>query len=338
MDQETTPQGEVASGMTEDQAASEMLKRWGATDDEPKGKKSEEASKEADDAQEPEDDQPEGDDQPEDKPEAEEDDSESGEIEIDVAGEKFKLPPAVAEQAKRIEAKAKEVEAGATRKFQDAADLRKAAELTAEQAKQQQHFNQAQAHLLGEMTLVKRRMQLFEQMDLNAYADNPVELTRINAEYNQLRGAEQRIGGELQRVYGLFTKDQEKVRSDKLALVHEFAKTSLKGWDSARDEKIGDYVAKAGIAKDRMLAVLSEDPQFLKILDDAEYGARVRASKPDQTKRIADAAKTLKPGAGGQHKTTATQKVQQTLDRAKKTGRVEDAALALLARSNTKRR
>ena len=326
MDQETTPSGEVATGITEDQAASELLKQWGVGD---------EPSPDEDEPKEPTDEQA---DEATDSEEGNEEDadSESGEIEIDVAGEKFKLPPAIAEQAKRIEAKAKEVEAGATRKFQEAADLRKAVELTAQQAQQQQHFNQANAHLLGELTLVQRRMQLFEQMDLNAYQDNPVELTRINAEYNQLRSAKERIGAELQRVWGLFSQDQEKVKAQRSEMsknaLGEVLK-GLKGWDDKRNEDVGHYVAKRSIPKERMLELLDAEPRLLAILDDAEYGARARASKPDLQKRIADTTKTLKPGAGGQSKLIAANKALDANKRLQKTGRVEDAALALLARS-----
>src|SRR5690606_12669516 len=41
-------------------------------------------------------------------------------IEIDVAGAKFRLPAALAEQAQTIQTKVKELESGATRKFQEA--------------------------------------------------------------------------------------------------------------------------------------------------------------------------------------------------------------------------
>jgi hypothetical protein len=324
LNQETTPATEVATGITEDQAATEFLKKWGVSDDEPSPEAEPEEElpdAEADEASEQEDD------------DAEEKAEGSGEIEIDVAGEKFKLPPAVAEQAKRIEAKAKEVEAGATRKFQEAADLRKAAELTATQATQQQHFNQAQAHLLGEHTLVTRRMQLFEQMNLSAYADDPVGLTKINAEYNQLRGAKERLEQELHRVHGLFTKDQEGIKAQRFQAAAEYAKANIKDWGTDGGKRHANYATKLGFQTAEIESLLIQDPRLFKILEDAEYGARVRASKPDRNKLIADTAKTLKPGAGGQSKLTAANAAKQANERLAKTGRVEDAALALLARS-----
>lgn len=317
-------EAEVATGITEDQAASELLKQWGVGE--------QETSPESEEADES-DDAPAEEATEQTEEEAEESEAESGEVEIDVAGEKFKLPPAVAEQAKRIEAKAKEVEAGATRKFQEAADLRKAAELTATQATQQQHFNQAQAHLLGELTLVSRRMQLFEQMDLNAYAENPVELTRINAEYNQLRSAKERIGSELQRVHGLFTNDQEQIKAKRLTAAQEFAKANIKDFDTDNMRRHAAYAEKRGIPRADMTELLISDPRLALILDDAEYGARIRSAKPGQEKRIAEASRTLKPGPGGQSKLTAANNALKAIKRVQQTGRVEDAALALLARS-----
>lgn len=324
-------EGEVATGMTEDQAASALLKQWGATD--------EDASTDADDEADESNDE-----QADEAIDSEDDDSdeqadESGDIEIDVAGEKFKLPPAVAEQAKRIEAKAKEVEAGATRKFQEAADLRKAAELTATQATQQQHFNQAQTQLLGDHALVMRRMQLIEQMDMGALAESdPVQLTRINAEYNQLRTAKERIEGAYGRAQHLFGQDQQKVKEQRYQAAADFAKANIKDWATDGGKRLAAYAMGRGLAPADVENLLSQDPRLVLILDDAAYGARVRGAKPDQNKRVAAANKTLKPGAGGQSKTNATSNADKAKARLAKTGSVNDAALALLARSNAKRK
>lgn len=325
---QTTPSGEVATGMTEDQAAQELMSKWGIGEDDEK--KSSKASSDAQDEEEESEEQAdEANDSEED--ESEDDADESGEIEIDVAGEKFKLPPAVAEQAKRIEAKAKEVEAGATRKFQEAADLRKAAELTATQATQQAQFNEANAHLLSDLTLVKRRMQLFESMDVSQMAEqDPIQLNKINAEYNQLASAERRIQAELQRVHGLFGQDQEKVKGERFKVAQEYARTHIKDWTAGGSKRAADYVEQRGIARADIEDMLLRDPRLILVLEDAAYGARVRNSKPDQQKRIVDAAKTLKPGAGGQSKSSSVQKGIQARERLGKTGSVEDAARALL--------
>lgn len=182
----TTPDNlEVQGGITEDQAASEMLKRWGASDD-----------KEKSPAPEPEDEsteeQPTGDAESDDEPT--ETETESDDVEIDVGGEKFKLPPAQAEQAKRIEAKVKEIEAGTTRKFQEASELRKVAETQIQSAQQLQKIAHEQSDLIADHKMVERRLAALERIDINALADSdPVALTKINAEYNQLVSAKARI-------------------------------------------------------------------------------------------------------------------------------------------------
>lgn len=337
MDQEqTTPSGEVATGMTEDQAAQALLEQWGVKDEGPKGKESK-PSPEGEDEPDESEDQPEGDDT-EDEPEGKEEPEESGEIEIDVAGEKFKLPPALAEQAKRIEAKAKEVEAGATRKFQEAAEVRKAAEHTATQASQQQQFNEAQSHLLGQLAMVDARLATLEKIDVDRLGnEDPVALTKLNAEYNQLITAKGRIGQAFQQAHALFEQDQQRGRAERLKAVGEFAKSKIKDWGTNQGQRHADYAAKQGLSKEDVQRFLMMDERLLLILDDAEYGARVRASKPEPKKQAASNS-TLKPGAGGSAKTTAAQKADKTMERLKKTGSVEDAAMALLARSNARRK
>ena len=80
MNMQTTPETEVSAGMTEDQAAEEMLKRWGNEEESPEPEAEEQAEEE----------QPQGDADSEE--ESEDEGEESDEVEIDVGGEKFKLP------------------------------------------------------------------------------------------------------------------------------------------------------------------------------------------------------------------------------------------------------
>jgi len=331
--EQTTPQdGEVETGMTEAEAASELLKRWGDRDE----ANDADSTDADDDGDEPRGEQSDVDDDDADTdPDAADDGDaadESGDIEIDVNGEKFKLPKALSEQAQRIQAKAKEVEAGATRKFKEAADLRKAAETTAQQAVQQQSFNQAQAQLLGDHALVTRRMQLIEQMDTTKLEDS--QLTRLNAEYNQLQAAKGRIETAHSRAQEMFAKDQDALKTQRYQAAEEFAKANIKDWATDGGKRHATYAASRGIGPDDLEALAMQNPRLLLVLDDAEYGARIRNAKPAHEKRLASAPKkTIRPGAGGQASSTAAAQADQLTTKVKKTGRLDDAVSALLARS-----
>src|SRR5687768_12713235 len=124
---EATPETEGSQGLTEDQGVSKLLEKWSAKEKAPQSPQEKpEQTAETPPEEETEVEQPEGQTQTEETPEEE---PAAGEIEIDVGGAKFKAPAAVAETFRQVEAKVKEIEAGATRKFQEASDLRKAVEL-----------------------------------------------------------------------------------------------------------------------------------------------------------------------------------------------------------------
>lgn len=322
------PDGEVASGMTEDQAASELLKRWGAKEDP-------EASPEGDEPEETE--ETEADEATAETKETEEDEpEESGEVEIDVAGEKFKVPVALKEQAERIQAKAKEVEAGATRKFQEAADLRKAAEGRAEQVARMQQIAQAQAELLADHRMVMRRIAAYEQINVAEMAQtDPARLTAINAEYNQLTAARQRLEQAYQKAVTDFDAETTKTREERQKSLHEFAGKNIKGWGKEANDRLGEYLGAKGIEREAMLTFLEQDPRLLLILEDAAYGQKVRTAAPQKTP---PKSQTLKPGSTGQVKTSAQQAADTAKRRLAQTGSVEDAAMALLARSNARKR
>lgn len=330
MSEATTPgQPEVSQGITEEAAASELLKRWGVGDTQ---EQEEETQAQADD-------QPQGDDQEQkstDEGKADESDAQSEEIEIDVAGEKFKLPPALAEQAKRIEAKAKEVEAGATRKFQEAADLRKFAEAQVESAKKLQEIATQNAEIIADHKNVTRRMQQIEQMDFNSLAENdPIALTKLNAEYMQLQAAKQRIEGAYQEATAKMQTESQAQMQQRFTHLQEYAQKNIKGWSDDYSKTLMEFSVNQLGADPEMLRNVMSEP-VIKALDLAYRGWKISQTDPKQKQVVA--TKTLKPGANGQMKSNAVQAVEKTQQKLKKSGSVDDAAALLLARSNVRKR
>lgn len=333
MSEVTTPAPqEVNQGISEDQAATELLKRWGVGDT-PETEEEPEAQA---------DEQPQGDVQEQEteaqaeEGEQEEAEAQSEEIEIDVAGEKFKVPAALAEQAKRIESKAKEVEAGATRKFQEAAELRKFAEAQVESAKKLQEIATQNAEIIADHKSVTRRMQQIEQMDFNSLAENdPIALTKLNAEYMQLQAAKQRIEGAYQEASAKMQAESQAQMQQRFAHLQEFAQKNIKGWSDDYSKTLMEFsVNQLGADPDMLRNVMSEP--VIKALDLAYRGWKLGQTDPKAKQVVA--TKTLKPGAVGQMKSNAVQAVEKTQQRLKKSGSVDDAAALLLARSNTRKR
>lgn len=328
----TTPDNqEVGSaGITEDQAASALLAKWGASEDAPATEEVEEdqAENQAQADDEPQDD-PDGSDEPTEE-------AESGDVEIDVAGEKFKLPPALAEQAKRIEAKAKEVEAGATRKFQEAAEIRKAAETQFKTLQELETITHQQADIIADHKLVTRRLEELGNVNVNYLAENdPVALTKLNAEFNQLMAAKQRIENAYQQNLQANEKAKSTVNAERMQRLQQFAEKNVKGWSADYSNKLMEFAVKdIGYDPDQLRKTVDEP--LIKLIDLAYQGHKVRSADP-KAKQV-NTSKTLKPGSAAQVKTNATVTADKAFQRLKKTGNVESAAMALLARSGTKRR
>lgn len=332
MNQATTPTESSEVSLTESQGAEALLARWGVGDNAPEQEEPEQP--EADeqpqgDAQEQEAEQ--GEDEPEEAEEAQ-----SEEIEIDVAGEKFKIPAPLAEQAKRIEAKAKEVEAGATRKFQEAADLRKFAETQLESVKKMQEVAVKQADLIADHRAVVRRMEAISQMDFAQLADqDPVAVTKLNAEYMQLQNARQRIEAAYQQAEQTMQQETQAQTAQRLARLQDFAQKNIKGWSDEYSNTLLDFsVKQLGVDPDALRSIISEP--VIKALDLAYRGWKIGQSDPKNKQVVA--TKTLKPGAAGQMQSSSKQAVDKAMKQLKTDKSVDSAVAALLARSNLKRR
>jgi hypothetical protein len=333
MSEVTTPVApEVQQSMTEAEGAEALLARWGARDS---AEQEDESQAQADEQEQSDAQEQETEDNTEDG-ETDEFDAQSEEIEIDVAGEKFKLPPAIAEQAKRIEAKAKEVEAGATRKFQEAADLRKFAESQIESVKKVQEVAFKQADLLAEHRTVLKRMQQLEQVDFNQLAEqDPVALTKLNAEYVQLQSVKQRLEAAYQQAEHKMQQETQAQTVQRFQHLEQFAQKNVKGWSPEYSNTLMEFsVNQLGADPDALRAVMSEP--VIRALDLAYKGWKLSQTDPKSKQVVA--TKTLKPGAAGQVKSNAVQAVEKTQKSLKKSGSVNDAAALILARSQMKRR
>ena len=320
MDQETGTQATETQGLTEQQATEELLKRWAPKEEEP------EAEVETEETSEVE--QPEGDADTSEETEAE---AAPADIEIDIAGEKIKLPVAVAETAKRIEAKAKEVEAGATRKFQEAADLRKATEAQQKAVAELQKVAHANATLLGDHAMVSRRLAQLEAIDINA--TDAETLTRLNAEYNQLQAAQRRINDQYQANVTQMRDEEAKSLRAKREHSEKILQTHIKGWGPEKAKALAEYASSRGAPPEALSQIT--DAWMVEILDDAAYGRQMKESKQTLSKRVQETPKTLKPSGT---KTQPSQKAEAALQKLKKSGSVDDAVMALLARASTRKR
>lgn len=323
MELQATPETPEVESFTEDQAVSELMKRWG--DDSPE---SDEAAESTDEQA----DQATADPEPEDDPQEEE----SGTEEVEVLGEKLKLSGADVDFAKRIAAKTKEFEAGVSRKFEEAATIRKAAEQSHAQAEQLNQFVHANAGVLADHKMVMNRLQAFENLDVaSLHSTDPAMLARITAEQSQLMIVKSRLEQTYQQNLRQMNEAKGKLDSERLSGLERFAKANIKGWNDDYSKTLADFAERdLGFPREALPGIMSEP--LIKALDLAYKGHKVQTSKP-LDKRVTE-NKTLKPNGSGNSKGQAATKAEAVFAKAKKSGSINDAAMALLARSIIKRK
>jgi hypothetical protein len=212
----TTPaQPEVALN-TEADAAQALLARWGVKPDDPVTDDASESEAQAADATETTDEQ-----QP-DEGTADADGDEQAqpdEVEIDVAGDKFKFPKTLAEQAEKIQRKVKDLEAGTTRKFQEAAEIRKALEVEREQVAFVQKLANSQTELLADFRAVQKEVDQLTNLDWNALSDaDPVQAQKAMARLMSLQNTQQRIGSQLQQASRQMSEAEHSAKATRLTM------------------------------------------------------------------------------------------------------------------------
>lgn len=331
MDQEVTQDagteqsaGTEAEGLTERGAVDQLLSKWGKPD---------KVEQQEEPVEEVQAEQPEGDAQAEAETTEEEPAADEGDVEIDVAGEKFRLPAKLTETVKRIEAKAKEVEAGATRKFQEAADLRKAVELQSQSYAQLQRIAEANADLIGEHKMIANRLDVLTKINPNGV--DPETLSKLNFEYNQLVTAKQRIEAQYGQNVQAAKAEYSKAQQAKAEHAEKLLSQHIKGWGPESKRKIAEYAMSKGAPEEALSGIT--DPWMVMVLDDAMHGHAMRQAKPG-IKRVVEQAKTLAPTSAGPKTTTAQVKSKIAMSRLQKTGSMQDAAMALLTRAETRKR
>lgn len=323
MNETTTPETEVeTTGLSEEGAVQALLGKWAQAEQPPQEEapaEQEPEQAEQADATEPE--------TPEAEPEAEAD------TEIDIAGEKIKLPAALKDVAKRIEAKAKEVEAGATRKFQEAAEARKAIDAERAAITQIRQVAEAQADLLADHKMVTRRLSQLEGIDINSV--DTETLTRINAEYNQLQAAKARIEQAYQQGVAQMSEKQKEALRARQEHAEKVVSQRIKGWGPEKAKALAEYAIARGAPADALNGIT--EPWMVEILEDAAYGRQMREHKSTLDKRVVQTQPTLKPGASTAQPKAAVQ-AQTAMQRLAKSGNMSDAAMALLARSQVRKK
>ena len=327
MDINQATQAQPETGFSEDAAAQAILARMIGTQD-AQPEQAEEEPPEAVETTEPEAEQAE-----EAQAEATEEEVEAEtEWEIEFAGQTHKLPPGTPEDvARKVQELGKNLHSDYTRKTQEVAEARKQIEQERATAQELLKLTHDHADLVADFRVVQRQIEQLSGEDLMALSEtDPLSAQQKMARLMQLQQAQTRIGAQLQQTVSEMQAKQTASTKEALEKAQSELQKEIRDWGPDTAKALRDYGKSLGFNETELSQVT--DPRVVKLLWKAKQFDSLQSAKPAVTKRLAEAPKTIKSSSVLSAKSHDKARVNEARQRLQKTGRVDDAAAAILAR------
>lgn len=322
---ETTMTPESGSGLTINEAASQMFNMLG--DDEAPEEGQVEASQEDNETEDyigddVEDDDTSDDDDDEQDEESEESEEEEPVYRVKMAGEEREITQSeliklaqqgadytkksqqVAEERKRIEAEAKVIE-----------EARKEREEYSNRLQALQQYLEQNAPQVDDLDYLKENDPIGYAVKVAELSQRKEQMAAVMAERERLAAMQQAEEVQQQRSY---IAQQAQLVSQ---LIPDYA-DAQKG-ATLRNE-LRAYAKSIGYTDEEVNSVY--DARTVKALYDAMQYAKLQQAKPGITKKVSQAPKAMKPGSVKSNKTSNSEQVRRNKAQLKNSGRVKDAA------------
>lgn len=301
-------------GLTEDEAAQALLSRFQKKADEPAEPENdpEVSSSEEVATEDPDEGQPEV-----------VDDS----VEVEYEGEKLKVPAKVKDALLR--------QADYTRKTQEVAETRKAIEAERQAMQFQMQFSQVSFAKQAELQNIDSQARAIVQALPELWRTNPEQASQYQAMLYELQGKGQQAQRELQHLHEEYQGKQREYMARKHEAAAKYIAEAIPGYtpSSSMDVELARYVeGKYNIPAQTLSMALLDHPSLAVAFWKAKQFDDLQAKKPLVTKKVSQAPKTLAPGAAASQNSGQKVRIQEADARLKKSGRLDDAREAFLAR------
>jgi hypothetical protein len=255
------------------------------------------------------------DEQPTDEAPAEDSEQEqpaADEEEVELDGEKLKLPKKVAEAVMRQQ--------DYTRKTQEVAQQRRTVEDKAQYLDAREQILQSTFQEAAELQATQKQLEQYAALDWNALiADDPQQAMRLSMARQELQSKL----NEKQRAVQTLIANAEAARNQHLAKQQELGRVELQRRVGALSDTDRKRTYEQGVAlgyTDQELSTIA-DPRIMHALYKAAQWDALQAAKPQAMKKGAQAPAAVKPSAP----TPVRQRQNQAaLDRLKTTGRASE--------------
>ena len=200
--------------------------------------------------------------------------------EIEVGGKRIALPKSIAETLKSE----RMMQADYTRKTQEVAEDRKAAQAEREQVREQTRVNQQYIAEIAELTMIDRQLADLKKIDLSQYVDDdPVAVQRAMLQIQQLESARNEAANKVTQKQQQFALDEQQSFAKQVQEAGAYVAREIPDWSIDRDKQLEKYVQSNGIQREALAPLLLKHPALFKILDKAEKFDRLEKNRTNKT-------------------------------------------------------
>lgn len=209
----------------------------------------------------------------------------SEEVEVEIEGEKYLVPRKISDRFIQ--------HADYTRKTQDIAELRRGLSAEREVLNIERAFAQTTAQERDHLTLLDAQIAQFKHVDWAKLETQ--DLLRTRAQLDQLKEARAEMAKAIEAKRAEFDNKIKSVTEEAKAAGLKYITQHIKGFDEKVQQALHEYGRAEGYTNEELSKII--DPRIVVTLWKASQWDALKASQPGITKRAANAAPVVRPGA-----------------------------------------
>jgi len=193
--------------------------------------------------------------------------------EVDYEGKKYKIPPELKDALLR--------QSDYTRKTQETAEIKRAAEARRAEAEQAYQVSQEALEARAAVMNIDGALKQYENVNWEQFEqEDPVSAMSHWRKFQQLQQQRGQVAQFLDKTQSELSEKVKLETANRLRETREFAEKSIPGWTEEMDKKISDFAMTKGFTREQLMNAYS--PQTYEILFLAHLGhqAMQKANQP----------------------------------------------------------
>lgn len=207
-------------------------------------------------------------------------------VEVEIDGEVYALPKKISERFIH--------HADYTRKTQDVAEMRRALSAEREASHLERAFSEAIREEQKQLTLLEANIDQFRKLDWSKIEDTG-QLIHLRTQFDQLKDARAELEKSINAKRADFEGKVKEKASEAQIAGQKYIEAHVKGWNDGIKQDLFAYGLNEGYTRDELDRIV--DPRIVVTLWKSRQWDALQAQKPAVTKRAAQAAPVVKPGA-----------------------------------------